>query len=112
MIATTQYSDFIGKAAAEFNNDNSFCEFCAAVGIDLEKFQPIGFKFHDSYGEFDTSILCLNKTNNRQIEIKIECSPSEFFHLFRSLNVILYDHNMKHLEQDSVDEYFSIPSTK
>ena len=112
MKATTQYSDFIGTAAAECNNDNSFCEFCAAVGINLEEFQPVGLRFHDSYGKFDTFIRCLSKTDNRQFEIKFECSPSEFFHLFRSLDVVLYDRSMQYLEQNPIDESFSIPQTK
>ena len=112
MEATTQYSDFTGTAAAEFNNDDSFCEFCAAVGINLEELQPVGFRFHDSYDKFDILVRCLNKTDNRQFEIKVECSSSEFFHLFRSLNVIIYDSSMKHLEQNPIDEYFSIPPTK
>ena len=43
MRAETQYEDFIGTVAADFNADDSFVEFCRAVDIDLNRYKPVGF---------------------------------------------------------------------
>ena len=37
MRAETQYEDFIGTVAADFNADDSFVEFCRAVDIDINQ---------------------------------------------------------------------------
>lgn len=94
MRAETQYEDFIGTVAADFNADDSFVEFCRAVDIDLNRYKPVGFRFHCSYGKFDTAIHCqdLHEAKPYLVELKFKCEPIEvFFHLFRALQVVAYD---------------------
>lgn len=94
MRAETQYEDFIGTVAADFNADDSFVEFCRAVDIDLNRYKPVGFRFHCSYGKLDTAIHCqdLHEAKPYLVELKFKCEPIEvFFHLFRALQVVAYD---------------------
>ena len=107
MRAETQYEDFIGTVAADFNADGSFVEFCRAVGVDLKRYKPVGFRFHCNYGKFDTAIHCqdLREVKPYLVELKFECEPiEEFFHLFRALQVVAYDHTYK--------EYAELPIEK
>lgn len=109
MKAETQYNDFVGTIAAEFNNDNSFVEFCRVAGVDLEQYNPIGFRFHDSYGKFDIAVICISKIaeDEKLVEIKLErISIEDFFHLFRSLSFVVCDRAYEEYTELSVEESF------
>lgn len=110
MKAHTQYDDYVGTSAAECNNNKMFAEFCQDCSIDLEQFLPIGFRFHNSYDHFDFYILCLNKKeDDKQVEIKIKCSPNQFFRLFRSLDVVAYESRYnERFEEQPVNDEFSL----
>lgn len=109
MKAHTQYDDYVGTSAAEYNNDKTFAEFCQEHDVDLEQFLPIGFRFHNSYNQFDFCILCLDKKeDDKQVEIKIGCSPDQFFRLFRSLDVVAYECRYKCFEEQPVNDELSL----
>lgn len=109
MKAETQYNDFVGTVAAEFNNDNSFVAFCRVAGVDLERYNPIGFRLHDSYGKFDIAVICISQIlkDEKLVEIKFErIFIEDFFHLFRSLSFVAYDRACEKYAELPIEESF------
>lgn len=93
MKAKVQYNDFLGTSAADFSDDLHLEDYLKSKGVDTDKYYPIGVEFYSGYSSsFQVRFICREKgVVGKAIKIGFEqeVSKTEFFNLFKRMNVIL-----------------------
>jgi len=99
MQASVQYDDFIGTAAADISDDYTILNKCLkARGVDIERYESIGAKFHAIYEEcFSVSIICIDKQKTTDekshlvaIKLEQEFGNEDFFKLFKRFAMVIF----------------------
>lgn len=108
MKATVQYNDYVGSAAADISDSTNLEEYLEGISVDTQRYHPVGAKFFTSYGDrCNVSILCKDVINNNSlVELSLdEMSISDFFSLFKRLEIILH---YEGYENENIDETITI----
>lgn len=93
MKATVKYNDYVGSTAADISDFITLEKYLEEIDVDIKRYHPIGVNFFTSYGDgCNVSIICEDTTNgNSLVELRLdEMSISDFFSLFKRLEVILH----------------------
>lgn len=108
MKATVQYNDYVGSTAADISDFITLEKYLEEIDVDITRYRPIGAKFFTSYGDgCNVSIICEDMTNdNSLVELRLdEMSISDFFSLFKRLEVVLH---LKRFEDKSITQSITI----
>lgn len=104
MKASVQYCDFKGTSAADISDHENLEKILNRIGIDTDKYEPIGAKFYFGYSDFFSGqIIALDKSKSSEnepyaVEIELGFNRDEFFDMFKRLNVVLVSRFSKHDE--------------
>ncbi len=104
MKASVQYGDFKGTSAADISDHVNLEKVINRLGIDTDKYEPIGAKFFFGYSDiFSGQIIALDRSKSSEnepyiVEIELGFNRDEFFDLFKRLNVVLISRLSKHDE--------------
>lgn len=96
----TQYQDLVGKAAVDFRDDkeklySTLAEIAEELGLDTDKYQPVGLRMYISYNDEPPSVFILSKVQDSSEAIQglishsVEISKDNFFSLFKRFDLIL-----------------------
>lgn len=68
MKANTQYNDYVGTCAADESDFQTLKEYLTSLGVDTNRFQPIGATFYvGNVSDFISfSIICTDSEKIRQ----------------------------------------------
>lgn len=107
MIASVQYNDIVGTAAADVSDFyyNSLQEFLVDTytSFDGERYSCRGCSaFFGGRNQISVSFICLDKNNGDFVKFTTSewWTPEEFFNLFKRFEVVLG----KDMEEIHVDE--------
>lgn len=97
IIATVQYGDYSGTAAADSSDFKRLEGFLSQRGVDTGRFQAIGASFYKGEsGTFRASILCIDneksidsKKHITSIAFENQTPSEEFFSFFKRFEVII-----------------------
>jgi len=111
MQARTQYTDFLGTAAADISDHTDLTKFLISRGIDTKRYEPIGAEFYHGYSNFfSATIICIDKEKSSDIKPYItsisfenDFDHTEFFDLFKRFKVIVTDKHNGH-QDGEIDE--------
>ena len=112
LIASTQYNDYKGTAAADGHYWASLKNYLASKGVYTERYTPIGVDFYSGEGDFIyIRFICKDKEvdEKRLVTIGFEkdIDIKEFFAIFKRFNVIVtwakgYDYSDWDLDDDAI----------
>lgn len=111
MQAETQYTDFLGTAAADISDHTDLRKFLVSRGIDTRRYELIGAEFYHGYSDFfSAAIICIDKEKSSEIKPHItsisfekDFNPTDFFDLFKRFKVIVSEKHNGHQDRE-IDE--------
>lgn len=101
MKAQVKYNDFKGSVAADSHEDYTLSNFLDSVGIDTDRYEPVGTRFYPHFqGGLAVKAICLDKERSTretpvivQIALDEPVKYEEYFSLFKRFDAyIVKDH--------------------
>ena len=94
MKASVQYIDFVGTCAADISDFQDLSEYLKSLGVDTNRYDPIGINFFTSNVSSKISfyVICTDEQGDKSKAVKIAIEDAEFqdvINLFKRFEVIL-----------------------